>query len=157
MSVDYDFSVASDFPSGVDSGALQDELFYDFGFATLLGVSVGDDLCRITFSAALTAGQETTLAAARAAHDGQPKPFAKKHYEQEFDNSRLVRETWWARASGDALSLKVEETLYTYSGSRLMAEQFKSYNRDGSVASERNWIFRQEKVGTTLRVRKVEQ
>jgi hypothetical protein len=151
------FSIAVSFPSGLNEGALYDELLYDYDFTMLEGIAVNGDACSISFHDDLTVAQLASLDVAVAAHDGQPKPFTKKHYEQEFDNSRLLRETWWALSVGDVLSRKVEETLYIYSGSRLMSEEFKQYLRDGSVASTRTWHFKQEKIGTVLRVRKVEQ
>jgi len=157
MATFYEFAVSA-FSNGLDVEALGDELRYDFDFgANLNGVSADASLCRVDFTVDLNSAQEDTLNEAVAAHPGTAKPFVKKHYEQEFDRTRLIRETWWARSSGDVLSVKVEETLYTYSGSRLVTEQFKQYNRDGSVEQTRNWILRQEKVGTSLRVRKMEQ
>ena len=151
------FSIAVSFPNGINEGALYDELHYDYAFTILSGISVDGDNCAISFTDDLTAEQLVSLDVAVAAHLGQPKPFTKNHYEQEFDNSRLLRETWWARSIGDVLSRKVEETIYVYSGSRLISEVFKQYYRDGSVASTRTWHFKQEKIGTVLRVRKIEQ
>lgn len=156
MSV-YTFSIAADFPNGLNETSLYDELKYDYDFVDLVGVSASEDTCSISFSVDLTPEQEASLNTAVAAHDGQPKPFVKKHFEKEFHNTRLVRETWWALSAGGALSRKVEETIYTYAGSRLMSEDFTQYNRDGSVAQARSWVFKQQKIGTTLVVRKVEQ
>jgi hypothetical protein len=154
----YEYSIQNDFPNqAVEVGTFRDELVYDLNFDSQIGVASNGDVCSVQVATALTDPQKASLDAGVAAHLGVAKPFEKKHYEQEFDRTRLIRETWWARSSGDVLSLKVEETLYTYSGSRLITEQFKQYNRDGSAAVTRNWIFRQEKVGTSLRVRKVEQ
>ena len=154
----YEYVIADAFPNHkVDAPTLYDEMIYDYDFVPGFSLEVSATVVALLFPEALSDEQKVTLDLVVSLHQGDPKPFEKKHYEQAFDRTRLIRETWWARSSGDVLSVKVEETLYTYSGSRLMTESWTRYNRDGSVAESRNWILRQQKTGTALIVRKVEQ
>jgi hypothetical protein len=157
----YLFSIVSDFPNGVvDPEAFRLELIEDFTFDEPLGVGTTGDVVVVSTADDLTPEQLITLDAAVAAHQGTSRAFERKHFEEEFDGPRLVRETWWARVltGGVTFSKKVTERLYAYkNGNRLMKESYTEFNPNGSVLRVRNWVFKTVKDGTTTRVLKVEQ
>jgi len=159
MSTTYNYSVQEAFPNHkVDGAALTDELTYDYHFEPGFSVEVFAATVNITFPEALTDEQKATLDLAVSLHQGDPKPFAALHFEQEYEGAHVVRSTWWSRRNtqtGD-LSVKVEEHLYTYDNGRLMLEVEKMYERDGSVVETNTWKYEMQTSGTTRIVRKVE-
>ena len=150
------FTISTAFSAGVNLEALEDELIYDFSLEDFALSAAGDEMF-FSSAATLDQGQLNNLDAAIAAHLGLPKPFAKKHLETEYDVALLVRETWWARASGNTLTLKVEETLYTYESDVLTQVETKQYTRAGAVASTRTWSSVEEISGDQRIVKKIEQ
>lgn len=73
MSQSYPFTISTAFPNGkVNNTVLRDQIM-ESSIATLLeGILCQADTCTVTFEAALSGGDETTLNALVAAHQGDP-------------------------------------------------------------------------------------
>lgn len=158
----YLYSIANDFSNGVNSEALADELSEDFGFGGVVeGITTDGDVCLVYMANVLAQAQKATLDLAVSQHSGLAKPFEKKHYEEEYDGQRIVRETWWARRAQDGtLSKKVEETTYAYDvadrRTRLLVEAVATYDKSGAVVKVRKWQYKTVRNGSQTIVQKLE-
>jgi hypothetical protein len=69
MSVDYQYSIATDFQAGVQSDVLVSEIKAAGIAAGLLSVATAKDVCTITFQSALSGAEKTALDGVVSAHD----------------------------------------------------------------------------------------
>jgi len=162
MQTTYPYSISVDFPSGLDTAALADELREDFGFDGVMeGITTDGDVCLVYMADVLAPAQKATLDMAVSQHSGLAKPFEKKHYEEEYNGQRIIRETWWARRAQDGtLSKKVEETTYIYDAAdqrtRLLVEAIATYDKSGAVVKVRKWQYKTVRNGSQTIVQKLE-
>jgi hypothetical protein len=108
---------------------------------------------KIYFNRELTQNEKSILDSIVNLHP--PQIGEKNHLVEEYSSSQKVKEIWYNSYENGQYTGKVEETTYSYNGSKLISRTTKTFFLDGTVDTSEDFNYYNDTSNKTIIMRKI--